>query len=102
MSYLSEGFNPPREFWGAMTDQAKCPHCGFELNGTVKLWELLERPVDYECNKCHGEWSAAIPLGECNHRNKIESLLAAERRFYQLRDQLREIIEQLHGRDFDA
>ena len=102
MSYLSEGFNPPREFWGAMTESAKCPHCGYGLNGTVKLWELLDHPLDFECNKCTGLWSVAIPIGECEQRTKIESQLVAGREFYKLRNQLREVIETLHGRDFDV
>lgn len=98
MGYTDEWFNPPREFWGAMTEPAICPNCNYASNGSVRLWMLLDAPLDFECNKCHFQWSAAIPKDDCEMRERIKALIEAERKFYVLRSELNDVIHALHGR----
>ncbi len=96
--YTDKDFNPPREFWHAMVETAVCDKCNYQLNGTLYVWKLLDSPQHFECVKCGHQWSIAIPRGENNMRERIEKLLDAEKRYYKLRDQLRETVNLLHGR----
>lgn len=96
--YCDKDFNPKREFWNAMTTPAKCPKCGYMMNGTIYKWKLLNGPLDFECNKCMNKWSVAIPLGICKERSHIEKLLDAENEFYILRNRVADLIKVLHGK----
>jgi hypothetical protein len=97
--YLDKDFIPDRLFWHSMYIGKTCPICGYKGNGVVNVWDLLNGPVDAECNKCYNKWSVAIPLGDNPQRRKILALLEAEKKFYKLRDELRETINFLHGRE---
>lgn len=97
MSYLDKHFNPATEFWKAFYIQNKCPSCGYCLNGGIYRWQLLEGPVDVKCHKCKNTWSHAIPVGSSMAREEIMQLLETEKRFYALRDELRSVINILHG-----
>lgn len=98
-NYIDSDFNPVPEFWSALYESNICAKCGYTLNGYFMIRELLAAPVEAKCTKCHAEWSTAIPLGKCEERSRIENLLAAEGRFYRLRDELRNTINLLHGRE---
>ena len=98
MNYLDENFNPQSAFWSALWVSNHCPECNYSLNGHTMLGSLISCPVHVKCNKCSAEWSIAIPLGECRERNRITKLLEAEKRFYELRDELRETVNLLRGK----
>jgi hypothetical protein len=98
-SYIDKDFIPPREFWSAFVLDNKCSKCGFGMNGSTYKWELLRGPKECRCKKCGFEWLIAIPLGDSPARSDIEKLLLDEKRFYQLRDELRVVIDRLKGRN---
>jgi len=96
--YFDLEFQPKREFWLAMSQSELCPDCGHKATRPVRVWELLDGPVECSCSSCDRIWDVAIPQGAGIARQKILDLLQAEKRFYELREELMFTINRLHGR----
>jgi len=92
-------FIPTIEFWSALQSTNKCPQCGFTLNGTTQLIDLLEKSVDIACNKCGYEWSKAIPLGDCRQRRGIEDKIRLHNEYVIISKRMHDIYNTLQEID---